>query len=282
LKTTRGLGVLVDYRRAEDVHTVRIVKGLDGVDAEIGRSLENLKREELLEVVHAIDGCSEEYLKALPVIEAIYAALPDLESGLLNQHPFEFFVTHIMQVMGSNDFFPGMGESESERNDSIKQISAKITHFNLGSWINEGNALISRLRGEGFSAQKVLAFQLYWDSLTEAFDNLQSDVSVLISTISARDVGQIDVDGFVRKIHTHLGSARTLFYNNSAIAEEISEEVGRIMSKISCSIVESINALKTLIDERFQATQVYVYGSISFLPSFLPSLCVSFSFLTLF
>ncbi len=263
IQTARGKGVLVDYRRAEDVYTVSLIHSgpTNGgyIDAGVSNIVANLARDELEQVIPSIDGCSEEYVKALPVIEAIFAVLPDLESGILNQHPFEFFVTNLMQVMGTNDFFPGISDSsdDNERSSSIKEISEKIVNFNVDSWIEEGNILISGLQGEGFPESKVGAFQKYWGDLSDAFGSIQDDVNLLIGTISTRDMGQLDVDDFIRKIYEHLGTARKLFSDNSGIAEEISEEVTKITAKISKSIVDSINSLKVLIDDRFQATQVY-------------------------
>ncbi|MEC8391979.1 MAG: hypothetical protein VXZ58_03755, partial [Actinomycetota bacterium] len=172
IQTTRGKGVLVDYRRSEDVYTVSLVQSGSINSGEKGYSnvVVHLKVEELEQVIPSIDGCSEEYVKALPVIEAIFAALPDLESGTLNQHPFEFFVTNLMQVVGTNDFFPVIEDSSDDTtgNSSIKEISQQIVNFRMDSWIEEGNVLMSRLRGEGFPESKVKAFQQYWGDLSEA------------------------------------------------------------------------------------------------------------------
>ena len=66
--------------------------------------------------------------------------MPDLDSGLLNQHPFEFFVTILMQVMNTSDFFPGLvksGEGGSADKDNIKELSDKITNFDLSSWVRK-------------------------------------------------------------------------------------------------------------------------------------------------
>ena len=64
-----------------------------------------MNKDDILGTVENFNWLSQEYLTALPIIEAIYAAMPDLDSGLLNQHPFEFFVTILMQVTSASDFF---------------------------------------------------------------------------------------------------------------------------------------------------------------------------------
>ena len=116
---------------------------------------------------------------------------------------------------------------------------------------------MTRLHGEGFAKDKVEAFEAYWNDLVGAFGAIQTDVQLLIESIGTREMGDLDVDEFVRKLYEHLGVARKLFDNNGAIADEISEEVSKILANVSNSLVESFNSLKVLIDERFQATQVY-------------------------
>ncbi len=259
VKTTHGVGVLIDYRRGEDEHIVRIIPSPSGSSEDSTKEgiLLNLKREEILGAVENFDGVSQDYLTAQPIIEAIYAAMPDLDSGLLNQHPFEFFVTILMQVMNTSDFFPGLTEGEGDDTDNIKELSEKITNFDLNRWVAEGNDLVARLHGEGFAKDKVEAFETYWSDLVGAFDDIQIDVQLLIKSIGSREMGDLDVDEFVCKLYVHLGAARKLFDDNGAIADELSEEVSKILANVSGSLVESFNALKLLIDERFQATQVY-------------------------
>ena len=115
VQTAHGMGVLIDYKRGEDEHIVRIIPSPSESGEEKEKGVEgpllNLKREDMLGEVANFNGFSQDYLTALPVIEAIYAAMPDLDSGLLNQHPFEFFVTILMQVMNTSDFFPGLVKS---------------------------------------------------------------------------------------------------------------------------------------------------------------------------
>ena len=108
VKTTRGFGVLIDTK-GEDEHIVRSFHPW-GVGEK--SSMEGLVEyaDDILGTVENFNWLSQE-MDGSTTIEARNAVMLDLDSGLLNQHFFEFFVTILMQVTSASDFFPGLVEA---------------------------------------------------------------------------------------------------------------------------------------------------------------------------